>query len=647
MGIAWLWGYDRDIHRGEKFVLIVCNGWWESCRPGGGNKGRREVALSPGDRQNQEAFTIKMRFINAGNTFRAGGCLIRLFGPCALLWSAGVAALPMDLSGSVGYSYRSLNTDLSDSTSNQLLGMLRASSYIWQPWFATAEGGVILAMDNSDLSDTYNGTHSATTSSKILSGDAVLNVLPQSRAPFRLSYQATDSRVDNTTVDNPLIKLSGEDFKTTSLDVRQSYITEEGHRIQARYGARTWESDVNGTYEDKVAGLELDYRPAGQRLLARANVENIDQSRTDRHQNNTLVDVNHYYYPTEDLRVDSTASLYNLDTTFNGTTGLVDTTVTDIAQASSFIFWRPVDQRWTVSGGVRALDMKGNDTAQSSDQRSLSASAGAFYQYTQRLRFDGSASITSADVGGAAEGTSQQRLGALYESDLVEIRGYTYQWFASGSVGNQTAPDQSQQSVALSLGHDAQKMWWTGEGSTLRLSINQSLNENLQAGGADASHRLDHSATLGWNQSAFNGTSLLQLTLADSRDLGGQGDAQQLVNFQASRMQNISRLSSLSGNLTLQTVRRDFSGQSNNGTVTSATGQINYQHMRIFGVPQLQFQSDLRLSQASTSEGANRDEWENRLDYSIGMVDTSLSYRILDDGVNNSRLLYFRIMRRF
>ena len=588
-----------------------------------------------------------MRFANAGDTFRAGECIIRLLPFCVLLWSAGVMASPVDMSGSVGYSYRSLNTDLSDSTSNQLLGILRASSYIWQPWFATAEGGVTMALDNSDLSDSHNGIRSASSESKVFSGDAVLNVLPQSQTPFRLSYQATDSRVDNTTIDNPLIRLSGEDYKTTNLDVSQSYITDEGHRLQARYGNRTWDSDVNGTYTDETLGLELDYKPAGQRVLARANVENVDQSRTDRHQDNLLVDVNHYYYPTDALRVDSTASLYNLDTTFDGATGLVDTTVTDIAQAASFLFWRPVDQRWTVSGGVRALEMKGHNTAQSSDQKSFSASAGAFYQFTQRLRFDGSATLTKADVTGASQGYSSEHLGTLYQSDLADLKGFTYQWFASGAVDNQDDPDTSQQSLTLSLGHDGERTWWTGEASTLRFSINQSINEDLRTGGADAINRLDHSATLGWNQSAWHGTTLLQLTLADSRDLGGQGDAQQLANFQASRQQNISRLSSLSGDLTLQTVRRDFSGGPNNHTDTSATGQINYQHMRIFGVPSLQFQSDLRLSQASTSEGANRNEWENRLDYSIGLVNTSLSYRILDDGVNNSKILYFRVMRSF
>ncbi|MEJ2554620.1 MAG: hypothetical protein P8079_11775, partial [Gammaproteobacteria bacterium] len=324
-----------------------------------------------------------------------------------------------------------------------------------QPWFATADGGVTLALDKSDLSDSQNGVLSSNTTSKIISGDAVLNVLPESQTPFRLSYQATDSRVDDTTIKNPLIRLSGQDFKTTNLDVSQSYITDAGHRIQARYGNRTWKSDTNGDYTDETAGLELDYKPAGQRLLARANVEKVDQSNTDRHQDNLLVDVNHYYYPTDALRIDSTASLYNLDTTFNGATGLVDTTVTDIAQASSYLFWRPVDRRWTVSGGVRAMEMKGHDPAQASNQRSLSASAGAFYQYTQRLRFDGSATLTKADVTGASQGSSSEHLGTLYQSDLAVLKGFNYHWFASGAVDNQDDPDVSQQSLTLSLGHDA------------------------------------------------------------------------------------------------------------------------------------------------------------------------------------------------
>jgi hypothetical protein len=612
-----------------------------------------------------------MRSDHAGDPLRIGGCVIGLVLCGALWWAAGAAASPMDVSGSVGYTYRSLKTNFSDSDSNELLGILRASTYIWQPWFATAEGGITLTEDHSNLSDNSDGSFSSSQSSNIVSGDLVLNVLPDSKTPFRLSYQATDSRVDNTTITNPIIRLSGEDFKTTSLDLSQAYITDAGTRFQADYGDRTWTSDVNGDYTDQTAGLELDYKPAGQRLLARASVENIDQSNTDRHQDNKLLDVNHYYYPTEALRIDSTASLYNLDTTFSGATGLVDTQVTDITQASSFAFWRPDDRRWTVSGGIRAMEMKGSNSAQSSTQRSFGATAGAFYQYTQRLRFDGNISFTNSDVAGANQNSSQEHLGALYQSDLIDFKHYTYSWFGSAGIDNQSDPGLSMQSLSASLGHDLQRVWWRGDRTTIRFSLNQSVNAILQSGseaeppcsdplcqtqsipndlmtnGASSTLRLDDSATLAWNQSADTGTTLVQLTLGDSRNLGSQQDNQQLINFQASRLQNISRLSMLTGDLTLQTVRRHFLGQPNNDTVTSATGRITYQHMRIFGVTNLQFQSDLSLSEASTDEGADRNEWENSLNYTIGMVEASLSYRILNDGVNDSRLLYFRVMRRF
>lgn len=662
-----------DLRCGERAASLA-RGCWGVVAKGGTTK-RQGAALSLGDGQNQGALTIKTRVNNAGGAARRSrGCIISLCVPSALLLSSGAAASPMDLSGSVGYGYTSLDSKLSHSTDNELLGVLRASSYIWQPWFATAEGGVTLTQDSANLTDNSDGYYSTNTSSQILSGDLVLNILPQSQTPFRLSYQSTDSRVDNganAPAGNPIIRLAGDNYKTTALDVRQSYITDAGSRIQASYGDRTWTSDIDGTYQDQIAGVELDYRPAGQRLLARANVENVDQSQTDRHQNNEIVDINHYYYPTDDLRIDSTASLYNLNTNFAGSAGLVDTMVNNITQASSFAFWRPSDQRWTVSGGVRVMDMKGSDTAQSSNQSSVGATAGAFYQYSQRLRFDSSFSYTGADVTGANQNSAQEHLGSTYQSDLIDIKGYTYSWFSTAAVDNQSDPGMNQQSLSLSLGHDAQKMWWQGDGASIRLSFNQSVNEILMSGalpqipcsdlqcqsqfpgsalqtnGSDATLDLDDSVTLGWNQSGQNGTTLVQLTLTDSRDLTGIAGNQQLVNFQASRVQNISRNSTLSGDITLQTVTRGFSGQPNNGTVTSGTGQVTYQHMRLFGIPSLQFESDLMLSQASTSEGANRDEWGNSLNYTIGMVDVSLSYRILNDSINDSRLLYFRVMRRF
>lgn len=588
-----------------------------------------------------------MRRVRAGLAFHVTGSVVLAAGSCLCLGQAWAA--PVDVSGSVGYTFRTLSNDRIDDVSNQLLGTLHLRSYLWEPWFATVEGGATITKDSSDLDD---GQNSSSSTSDIYTGDLALNLLPESRTPFRLVYQATDSRVDNTTVDNPLIRLSGEDFKTTNLDLRQSYISEEGHRIQARYGTRTWDSDINGKYTDDVAGIELDWRPERQRLLFRGNVETIDQTRTGRHQDNLLLDLDHYYFPNDDFRVDTKVSHYSLDTTFDGSTGLVDTTNTDVTQASSFTFWRPTDRRWTVSAGARAFTMAGDNSAQSSDQNNIGVTAGAFYQYSKRLRFDGSATFTKGEVSSASQTTNTQHFGALYQSDLAEVRGFTYEWYGSGAVENQGDPDRQLQSVGATFGHDAQKIWMAGPAASLRLSLSQSVNGLLSTGDGYSSERFDHSASLGWNESAAEGTTLLQATVSDSRNIGDLSDQQQLINFQASRYQTISRRSTLSGSFTLQTVVRDFSTgspyiTSNNRTVTSATGQVTYTQQTLFDVPRLQFNSDLRVSQASTNEGADRNEWENRLDYTIGLVDTSLSLRWLDNGDESSTLLYFRVMRRF
>ncbi|HHM05052.1 MAG TPA: hypothetical protein ENJ19_04835, partial [Gammaproteobacteria bacterium] len=310
---------------------------------------------------------------------------------------SGAPALPVDWSGSLGYSYRKLDTDTADATSHQLIASLRLRTYIWQPWFATAEGGINFSRDSSDVE---NSAGRSETDSDILSGDAVLNILPRSQTPFRVLYQTTDSRVDDVRITNPLVTLTSEEFTTEHLELRQSYITDAGHRLQAYYATRNWKSDSSGTFDDELMGLELDWRPPRQRLLAKVNQRTTEQSSKDRHQDDLIVDVDHYWYVGDALRVDTKASLYDLDTSFEGVTGLVDTTSTKIMQVSSFAFWRPMTRRVRLSGGLRAYDMSGENSAQSSDQTSLSGSVGAYFQQTKRLRWDVSGSFTRSEIGG-------------------------------------------------------------------------------------------------------------------------------------------------------------------------------------------------------------------------------------------------------
>ncbi len=552
----------------------------------------------------------------------------------------------VDLSGSVGYTFRSLSSSGDDDTvSNQLRGTLNARSYLWQPWFATVDAHVAMTQDNTEFGD--NTTNETT----ILTGDLDLNVMPKSRAPFQLLYRSSNSRVDMKTRESPLTTLGDKEYETTRLGLKQSYYTEKGDRYQLRYDLSNWSTDSGASFDDKQLGVEINLQRPKQRLVARTSYQITEQSQTDRESDNFVVNVDHFWYPSRSLRADSMFNIYNSDVT--STQPPLGTNQgdynTDLLQLSNFWFWRPEDKPLTVSGGVRYYDLSADTTGNETQLQSVNATAGMFYQYSKYLRFDANLDVSTIDNGEDQAVTSKERGGVLYQSDILDIfSGFTYQWYATGSAQNQETEDLSIQSLGAKLGHDANKLWIMGEASTLRLSLSQSINESQQTGDADSSiQRLDNSASLGWDQTKWGGTSLIQLTVRDGRDFGDSDAEEQFVNFQAVRNQPINRSSSLSGNLTIQSVHRKFTDTGEGNTITTTTGQINYQHSRIFGVINLHFLSDLRISKAASDFTYDRAEWENRLDYNIGLLDISLSWRRIDTEADDFDLVYVQATRRF
>src|SRR3972149_2610402 len=84
----------------------------------------------------------------------------------AFLWS--IAALAdddmTDLSGSLGYTYRSLSSSSDgDTVSNQLRGTINGRSYLWQPWFATAGGSLTVTQDGTEFSDSSTNENTLVT----------------------------------------------------------------------------------------------------------------------------------------------------------------------------------------------------------------------------------------------------------------------------------------------------------------------------------------------------------------------------------------------------------------------------------------------------------------------------------------------------
>lgn len=562
-------------------------------------------------------------------------------------WPSSAAVELLDLSGSLGYALRSLSGSSSmDTTSNQLRGAVNARGSIWQPWFATADASLRFTQDSTD----YEGG-GASTDTSIVSGDLNLNVLSQSRTPFSLTYGASDSRVDVISLASPLTTLGDKEFQTRRLALKQSYFNQQGDRFQARYDRNKWSARDGDSYNDDLFGVEMDLRRPRHTLTAKTSYQEAERNVLDQRTETTVFNVDHFYHPGRALRVDSMASYYDTETRSDQPLNSTNqgNSAIDLAQLSSFVFWRPVDNPLSVSGGVRVFDLNGSTTGNSTELSSVSATGGLYYQMTRNLRLDANVEVGTNDNGEESVTASRQRAGALYQSDIREIFShYSYQWHSSGSLQNQDTGEETVQTVQLRLGHDAQRLWLTEGRGTFRLSLTQAVSGSQLSGDADAtSERLDHSGSLSWDlYDAFSST-MVQFTLADSRAFGDQEDNQQFANLQLLRSQNLSDRSTLSGNLTVQSVRRDFNGLGDDDTVT-ATGQLNYQQTGLFSVPRLRFLSDLRLSQAATDEGVDRTEWENRLDYAIGLLDASLSWRWIDlNSDEDFNIVYFQVNRRF
>lgn len=559
---------------------------------------------------------------------------------------------PLSMSGDVGYSFRShQGSPNGDTTSNQMRTSLNGRAILGQDWLANLDFGLRLTGDTTTYADVNGGGRQNV--SAIMTGDVGLSLLPKSRTPLRISLRRNDSRVDSYIRHDPLNALATSEFSSQRLAVKQSFLTEKGNRFQLRYDNNNW-SSATASYDDVLYGADMNIRLPKQTLTAKTSVQNTDYSTLEQKSTNTVLNVDHYYYPSRALRIDSMASLYGYNRTSNqplNSTNLPDSE-TDLSQYSSFIFWRPENKPVSISGGVRLYDLSGFSGSNTVAVNSVNANSGLLYQYSKNARFDARLDVMSNDSEGVQVMTTQQRLGVLVQSDLHRFftSQASYQWHMQGSVAQRDSGTEQDMTNTVRLGHDVQKSWRSDEYSGWRMSLSQTANASqVESNVADErqTQRFDHTFSIARDVRKGTGYAMLQFTLADSRSTGDQENEQQFVNFQWLRNIALSRRSSLTGNMTAQAVRRVFNPDQESDTVTTATGQINYQHSRMMGVPRLRFASDFRASLAATEEGVDRLEWENRLDYAIGLLDTRASIRMIDLNGTAFNLLYFQATRRF
>ena len=155
---------------------------------------------------------------------------------------------------------------------------------------------------------------------------------------------------------------------------------------------------------------------------------------------------------------------------------------------------------------------------------------------------------------------------------------------------------------------------------------------------------------MGLNFRGIRGSTFLALNVSDSRSFSKQKDAAfQMVNGVLSRNYLINRLSSMQGSATLQFSRQEASDTDTSSNKSAyATG--SYSHSRALGVYALQFNSSVSLQRSFDETDASQDslDWENRFDYRVGLLDSSLVVRVIkSSGISPTTSVNFRATRRF
>lgn len=575
---------------------------------------------------------------------------------------------PLETSGFLGYYYRSYTEETgAENVSHQLGGTVNTSTFFGEPWLAIANLSLSLTQDSSESTAT---TSQSSVDSQLITGDFGLNILPQSRTPFSLSLQTTDSRVDTVETGLTPITFVGEEYSSMYLGLRQSYMTDHGGRYRLNYDYRNWESSGSGDYDDETFGLEADLRKPQHHLLARGSMQTNEHSASSRVNDSLVLDLSHFYYPVRNFRLDSKVSYYDYERSFLDPLAKDKRLSSlDMTQLTSNAFWRPADYPLSFTAGIRLYSMAGSESNVSgADVSNLALNSGLFYQVSQNLRLDANFSSLYGEIDGVQDDVHRQAGGLLYQTDLEEVLGFMYQAYLDGDFVHNVDVADDRNSWSLALGHGLGRSWWPAERTSttsLRLNLNQAIAYTGMAGDvltSSLSWRYDHSATLSFNQRAWGGNSLAQLTFSESWNFTDEETVvtterefyQRLINFQLSRDQDLGRRSSITGDITVQYVQvEDEATEGGAAAVvtergaTTSTGRIIFQHYQMLGVRKLQYASDYAVSNTSTEGAIDRLDWENRLSYSIGKLDTSVSYRLTETDSRNYDLLYFRLMRRF
>ncbi|MGD2083271.1 MAG: hypothetical protein PVF91_09905, partial [Chromatiales bacterium] len=609
---------------------------------------------------------------------------------------------------------------------------LNLGTYIWQPWFATVDGTLVLAYSETEVGDQE-------ASSEVVAGNATLRVFPQSRFPFELFVEVTDSRADLL---NDLGGI-GNEQRNTRVGFNQAYRTPSG-RTSARGGYEHTEQEapLADVSTDRIDVQFSHQFSARQRVNADLIVNRLEQKGAGTgglESLNGALNVQHSLQPIDELTIDSAVSVSRLEFDINepeppgpvhtlvtGVTGAVaqaravtEATVRlrtqeavrrrlealfgldlgsvpppaepldpvaefrtnleaalgaldlspqglgllpgpeiDLDEAenrvlvSSTARWRPDDLPLLVTGRVR-VDWTQNEGALGErEQLASDLELEAVYDITGDLELRGDAQVTRRS-GEDDSLTTFQRAALTYAPPSIDLGGFAYDWSASLQADNQTSDTgPAVRGAGVTLTQGLSRVFPIGRrgDKTLSLSLSQSLGDRYDTDLGNVVD-LNHSASLAWLRAGGGASETLNFTLTDSRRLGARDTAVTTAILQGGYQLPLGRYASVGANLTFSATRSVTEGISSDNLFSSA--DVNFSHARLFGVNRLRFTSEFNANSDTlvpiTLDGGDGSSlvWENRLEYTIGLLDMRLRLILSEEDGRQDKSALFTITRTF
>jgi hypothetical protein len=578
---------------------------------------------------------------------------------------------PLRFSGNIAYDMRALRAKGENSLSNVVTGTIGTGTYIYQPWFATVTGTVGLSASHTSTSAPvsvvpFSSTEvhdRMNTQERFVTGNARVDLFPRSRFPAEIHFDRQDSRIDSGLA-SPI------EFQRQNIGLSMRYRPDGGaysvvgaydHRSQTGSGLRSTQDSLSSDFSTRWKFNDLALGAS----FNRARSEGFDNDSRF-----TSLVARHAYTPSNALSLNSTA---NITRTEEGGAGQSDL---QVLQANSVGVYHPDRAPYTVTASLRGLVLRDRNFDAATD--SLGGTLGINYEVNPNFRVSGNAGATGTHttVGNSTFGNAG--VAATYQGDALEFRKIRYDWFASGSAAGSIGSTSngstaSDRNLGLQLGHSANRTWPLSPRSNIGLSASQSLattyaqssREEDSGQGSSVAKSLLNTVALSWQQSGDGKSGYARASYSDSMELGGGHSRFQLFNFQVSGNFELGYGRSISADLTYQrSVQRvaDLVGTGDalaaggpRSRSAGAAGEITFRQNNVFGVPRLRFQSRLRLAQDVLKQPGQLQSipdretrlWENRLDWSIGRLETQLELRMSQIDGRRFDSLWVRVQRSF